>query len=65
MELRGRCRLFGQSFDHLHAAVEVGIDGEHQGVVGDRLDQLGTEILSLGRMTTAGCGDGAVGRQRR
>ena len=47
------CSL-GHLLDHRHAAVEVGVEDEHQGPVGERLDELGGGDFVRGSRTTAG-----------
>ena len=58
-------RVLGDLLDQLHAAVEIGVQAEHQGAVGDGLDQLRQGNLAPRQQHDGwdACG-GAIGRQR-
>lgn len=59
-------RLGGHLLDQLHAAVKVGVDGQHERAVGDRLHQLREGDLVGGEEHDGGdARGGAVRRQRR
>ena len=58
--------VLGDLLHHAHAAVEVRVQRQHQGAVGDGLDELGDGDLALGQQHDGlDAGRGAVDRQRR
>src|SRR4029077_16158845 len=57
--------LLGDLLHQRHAAVEVGVEAEHEGAVGERLDELGGGDLVARQQDDGGnAGGGAVVGQR-
>jgi len=46
--------VLGDFLYEAHAAIEIGVEIQHERAVGNRLDELATEILPLGNNTMEG-----------